>query len=120
MAENIPIAPQPGPPFAVIPLPPNDYDPNYMMVLVRVLTYMMQQFQARGTLTASALALYTSRAPYNATKEADFLFNTQDNNETNTWMVIDLPETADNLGPDQIWVNRETGALHITPGRPKE
>lgn len=120
MQVNIPIQPQPGPPYAVIPLPPNDYDPNYIMVLVQVLTFMMQQAQSRGTITGAALSLYTSRAPYNATKEADFLFNTQDNNDTNTWMVIDLPEAPDGLGPDQIWVDRATGTLRITPGNPSE
>ncbi len=115
--QNVPVAP----PFAILPLPPNEYDPVYMMTLIRSLTYILQQLANPGTVNGNTLTLFANRpySGYNLTKDPDFTFNTISNDLTNDWVVRLLPQGAGiipaGVVSNQIWIDTTDQTLKIAP-----
>jgi hypothetical protein len=86
-----------------------------MQSLVRFINFFMQQVTTPGNLSGASMTIYTNRPKYTNTRDPDLLFNTQDNQITNTLIIASLPTSATGLQPNQVWADPATGLLHITP-----
>jgi hypothetical protein len=103
------------PPLAILPLPPNEYDPLYMTKLVQVLNFFMQQAAYPGLVNCTAISIFTNKSVAGYSKDPEFIFNTQSDNVINDWVVKLLPTSPVGLASQQIWQDTATGNLKITP-----
>jgi hypothetical protein len=115
--QNIPVSP----PFAILPLPPNEYDPVYMGMLIRTLTYTLQQLANPGNLTGASLTIFANR-PYSGyvlDKNPDLTFNALSSNTVNELIVRLLPQGAGiipaGVVSNQIWWDTTDNTLKIAP-----
>jgi len=119
MAKTLPNAANPlgRPVSAVLPLPPLDYDVQYMNTIVRVLNFMIQQLQNPGPLVSNQLTIS------DRDKDTVLIINPQEKTETLTFSMTNLPISTTGsapagLGKGQVWVDNSTAGkyiLNITP-----
>lgn len=94
-------------PNSVLPLPPLEYDVQYMNTLIRVLTYFMQQQDNPGIVRGVSVELANSIAP-----NPDVVIDTLAYNSNVVKITISaLPTSATGLDPGQIW--NDSGTLKI-------
>lgn len=91
--------------FAVLPLPPLEYDVQYQNQIVRVLNFMMQQINNPGPLNSNELTIS------DRDRDTQFIVNPQELTETLTMIAKKLPTSATGLAVGQIW--NDSGTLRI-------
>lgn len=91
--------------FAVLPLPPLEYDIQYQNQIVRVLNFMMQQLNNPGPLSSNELTIS------DRDRDTQFIVNPQELTETLTMIAKNLPTSATGLAVGQIW--NDAGTLKI-------
>ena len=91
--------------FAVLPLPPLEYDVQYQNQIVRVLTFILKQIQNPGPVKTDNLTV-TDRD-----EDTQFTVNPQELTETLTIIAKNLPTSATGLAVGQIW--NDSGTLKI-------
>jgi hypothetical protein len=94
-------------PSPVLPLPPIDYDVQYMNNLIRLLNYFIEQQDNPGNIRGSALALSSGAV------SPDVIIDTTASNSVTKVVVLDLPTSASGLVTGQIW--RNGSVLNIIP-----
>lgn len=94
-------------PSSVLPLPPLEYDIQYMNTLIRLLNYFIEQQNNPGNIRGSALTL-SYGAP-----DPDVIIDTTASNSITKFVVLDLPTSATGLVSGQIWNN--ANVLNIVP-----
>ena len=91
--------------FAVIPLPPLEYDVQYQNQIVRVLTFILKQIQNPGPVISNELTIS------DRDKDTQFIVNPQELTETLTIIAKNLPTSSTGLVKNQIW--NDAGTLKI-------
>ena len=91
--------------FAVLPLPPLEYDIQYQNQIVRVLNFMMQQINNPGPLNSNELTIS------DRDRDTQFIVNPQELTETLTMIATNLPTSATGLAIGQVW--NDSGTLRI-------
>jgi hypothetical protein len=94
-------------PSPVLPLPPLEYDVQYMDTLVRLLNYFIVQQNNPGNIRGSVLELSSG------TVVPDVTIDTTASNSVTKVVVLDLPTSATGLVSGQIWNN--ANVLNIIP-----
>ena len=94
-------------PSPVLPLPPLEYDTQYMDTLVRLLNYFIVQQGNPGNIRGSVLELSSG------TVAPDVIIDTTSSNSVTEFVVLDLPTSASGLVTGQIW--RNGSVLNIIP-----
>ena len=94
-------------PSPVLPLPPLEYDVQYMDTLVRLLNYYIVQQGNPGNIRGSILELSSG------TVAPDVIIDTTSSNSVTEFVVLDLPTSASGLVTGQIW--RNGSVLNIIP-----
>ena len=94
-------------PSPVLPLPPLEYDTQYMDTLVRLLNYFIVQQNNPGNIRGSVLELSSG------TVVPDVTIDTTASNSVTKVVVLDLPTSATGLVTGQIW--RNGSVLNIIP-----
>ena len=97
-------------PSSILPLPPLEYDTQYMNLLVRVLNFFIQQQNVPGVLRGTELQL--------AGKDPDSLVTmsvTAYANDLTEIIFTELPTSATGLKSGQVWRDPGTNILHIVP-----
>ena len=93
--------------FAVIPLPPLEYDVQYQNQILRVLTFILKQIQNPGPVITDQLTVS------DRDRDTQFIVNPQELTETLTIIAKNLPTSATGLTVGQIW--NDAGVLKIIP-----
>lgn len=93
--------------FAVIPLPPLEYDVQYQNQIVRLLTFILKQIQNPGPLETDKLTVS------DRDRDTQFIVNPQELTETLTIIATNLPTSATGLVKGQLW--NDSGVLKIIP-----
>lgn len=93
--------------FAVIPLPPMEYDVQYQNQVLRVLTFVLKQIQNPGPVVTNQLTIS------DRDEDTQFIVNPQELTEVLTIIAKNLPTSATGLVKGQIWNN--AGVLNIVP-----
>ena len=91
--------------FAVLPLPPLEYDVQYQNQIVRVLNFMMRQIQNPGPLESDQLTIS------DRDRDTQFIINPQELTETLTVIAKNLPTSATGLVKNQLW--NDAGTIKI-------
>ena len=91
--------------FAVIPLPPLEYDVQYQNQIVRVLTFILKQLQNPGPVISNELTIS------DRDKDTQFIVNPQELTETLTIIAKNLPTSATGLAKNQLW--NDAGTIKI-------
>lgn len=94
-------------PAPVLPLPPLEYDNQYMNNLIRLLNYYILQQGNPGNIRGSVLELSSG------TIAPDVTIDTTASNSITKVVVLDLPTSATGLVTGQIW--RSGSVLNIIP-----
>ena len=94
-------------PSPVLPLPPLEYDNQYMNNLIRLLNYYIIQQGNPGNIRGSVLELSSG------TVVPDVTIDTTASNSVTKVVVLDLPTSATGLVTGQIW--RNGSVLNIIP-----
>ena len=94
-------------PSPVLPLPPLEYDVQYMDNLIRLLNYFIVQQNNPGNIRGSVLELSSG------TVAPDVTIDTTASNSVTEFVVLDLPTSASGLVTGQIW--RNGSVLNIIP-----
>lgn len=94
-------------PSPVLPLPPLDYDVQYMNNLIRLLNYYIEQQDNPGEMRGSAIFLA------DGDPDQDVIIDTRDSTDITKFVVLELPTSATGLVTGQIWNN--AGVLNIIP-----
>jgi hypothetical protein len=94
-------------PSPVLPLPPLEYDVQYMNNLIRLLNYFIEQQDNPGNIQGSVLTLSSG------TVAPDVIIDTTASNSVTKVVVLDLPTSATGLVTGQIW--RNGSVLNIIP-----
>ena len=94
-------------PAPVLPLPPLEYDNQYMNNLIRLLNYYILQQGNPGNIRGSVLELSSG------TIAPDVTIDTTASNSITKFVVLDLPTSATGLVTGQIW--RNGSVLNIIP-----
>jgi len=92
---------------AVLPLPPLEYDVQYMNNIVRILNFFIQQVGNPGLVKGDALTI-TDRD-----RDTQFILNPQEVTETLVWTITNLPTSSTGLVSGQVW--NDSGTLKIVP-----
>ena len=90
---------------AVLPLPPLDYDVQYMNNLVRILNFFIQQVSNPGLLQGSELTIQDND------QSTKFTINPQLNPNVLTIITTNLPTSSTGLAKGQWWNN--SGVINI-------
>lgn len=97
---------QTAPPLsAVLPLPPMEYDTQYMNTLVRVLNFFIQQLNNPGPLQGSTLTVQDKD------RKVTFEVNPQLTSGVLTIIAPHLPTSSTGLAKGQLWNN--SGVINI-------
>lgn len=91
--------------FAVLPLPPLEYDVQYQNQIVRVLNFMMQQLNNPGPLSSNELTIS------DRDRDTQFIINPQELTETLTIIAKNLPTSSTGLVKNQLW--NDAGTIKI-------
>jgi len=99
---------------AVLPLPPLDYDVQYMNNLIRILNFWIQQQQNPGDINAVSVSL-SPNTRVAAKALAPYIVLNSDTNPTKYTTAIfkNLPTSATGLASGQLW--NSSGTIHIAP-----
>jgi len=97
-------------PSSILPLPPLEYDVQWMNLLVRVLNYFIQQQNVPGVVRGTELQLAGKDPDYKVTMSV-----TAYANGTTQIIFTELPTSATGLVSGQIWRDTATNILHIVP-----
>lgn len=95
------------PPSPVLPLPPLEYDIQYMNNLIRLLNFFIKQIDNPGILIGSGLQLA------DGDEDTDFLIDLTSATDLTKIVVHNLPTSATGLVSGQVWNN--AGVLSIVP-----
>ena len=98
---------------AILPLPPLDYDVQYMNNLVRILNFWIQQQQNPGDISAVSLSLTPRTRVSTRTVAPDIVLNTNTDPLYTTAIFKNLPTSATGLKSGQLW--NSAGVIHIVP-----
>jgi|APFre7841882654_1041346.scaffolds.fasta_scaffold220183_2 hypothetical protein len=99
------------PPSPVLPLPPLEYDVQYMNNLIRLLNYYIIQKNNPGIGIYSRLEISDGDAD-----GTNVVIDAQQNNADLTYVRIsELPISATGLDSGQVWRDSTTNILHIVP-----
>lgn len=93
--------------FAVLPLPPLEYDVQWANQIVRVLTFIVRQIQNPGPLETDQLTVS------DRDRDTQLIVNPQELTETLTLIATNLPTSSTGLVKGQIW--NDSGTLKIIP-----
>ena len=95
----------------VLPLPPLEYDIQYMNNLIRLLNFWIQQQQNPGSLRGTAINLASSTRSTEGSVAPDVVFDTLADRTTTLAILKYLPTSSAGLVKDQIW--NDAGTLKI-------
>ena len=95
------------PPSPVLPLPPLEYDVQYMNNLIRLLNFFIKQVDNPGILLGSGLQLADGDT------DVDFSVNLNTPDNSTEVVILNLPTSATGLVTGQIW--NDSGTLKIVP-----
>jgi len=90
---------------AVLPLPPLEYDVQYMNNLVRILNFFIQQVQNPGLVQGNALTVE------DRDQDTQFKLNPNEEREVLIWLITNLPTSSTGLAKGQVW--NDAGILKI-------
>lgn len=93
--------------FATLPLPPLEYDVQFMNQIVRILTFITRQIQNPGPINTDQLTVS------DRDRDTQFIINPQELTETLTIIAKNLPTSSTGLVKGQIW--NDAGTLKIIP-----
>lgn len=93
----------------VLPLPPMEYDVQYLNNLIRLLNFWIQQTQNAGNIRGTAVTI--------TDREGKLAFSVQSAEavDENVVLLAELPTSATGLAKNQVWRDPVTNILHITP-----
>jgi hypothetical protein len=91
--------------FAVLPLPPLEYDVQWANQIVRILNLTQQQIQNPGNVKGNELQIS------DRDEDTQFIINPQELTETLTIIAKNLPTSSTGLVKDQLW--NDAGTLKI-------
>ena len=95
---------------AVLPLPPMEYDVNYMNSLIRVLTFLNQQLQRQGPIKSNSLTIEDRDG------DTKFIVDPQEAFEILAITATNLPTSSTGLAKGRIWADPAAGyALKVVP-----
>lgn len=92
---------------AVLPLPPLEYDIQYMNNLVRILNFFIQQVGNPGLVQGDQLTIQ------DRDRDTQFKLNPNELTETLVWTITNLPTSSTGLVSGQVW--NDAGTLKIIP-----
>lgn len=88
---------------AVIPLPPMEYDVQYMNNLIRVLTFLSQQLQRQGPIKSNQLTVEDRDG------DTKFVIDPQEATEVLALTMTNLPTSSTGLAKGRVWVDTAAG-----------
>jgi hypothetical protein len=94
-------------PSPVLPLPPLEYDVQYMNTLIRLLNYYIQQQDNPGQIRGSGLYLS------DGDPDIDVIIETRTAGDITKVVLLELPTSATGLVSGQVW--NSIGNLRIIP-----
>lgn len=92
---------------AVLPLPPLEYDVQYMNNIIRILNFFIQQVGNPGLVQGDGLTIE------DRDKDTQFKLIPNEERETLIWIMKNLPTSSTGLVSGQVWNN--AGVLTIVP-----
>ena len=92
---------------AVLPLPPLEYDVQYMNNMIRILNFFIQQVGNPGLVKGNALTIE------DRDKDTQFTLNPNEEREVLIWIMTNLPTSSTGLVSGQVW--NDSGTLKIIP-----
>lgn len=92
---------------AVLPLPPLEYDVQYMNNMIRILNFFIQQVGNPGLVLGNALSIE------DRDKDTKFTLEPNEEREVLIWIMKNLPTSATGLVKGQVW--SDAGVLKIIP-----
>ena len=92
---------------AVLPLPPLEYDVQYMNNMIRILNFFIQQVGNPGLVKGNALTIE------DRDKDTQFTLNPNEEREVLIWVMKNLPTSSTGLVSGQVW--NDSGTLKIIP-----
>ena len=92
---------------AVLPLPPLEYDVQYMNNMIRILNFFIQQVGNPGLVLGNALTIE------DRDKDTQFILQPNEERETLIWIMKNLPTSSTGLISGQVW--NDAGVLKIIP-----
>ena len=92
---------------AVLPLPPLEYDVQYMNNMIRILNFFIQQVGNPGLVKGNALTIE------DRDKDTQFTLNPNEEREVLIWVMKNLPTSSAGLVSGQVW--NDSGTLKIIP-----
>ena len=95
------------PPSPVLPLPPLEYDSQYMVNLIRLLNFFIKQVDNPGIVLGSGLQLADGDT------DVDFEVDINTPDDSTKVIIHNLPTSATGLASGQIW--NDGGTLKIVP-----
>jgi len=95
---------------AVLPLPPMEYDVNYMNNLIRILNFFIQQVQSPSLVKGNALTIE------DRDQSTKLTVNPSDLKDLLVVIATNLPTSSSGLSSGQLWVDTASGnVLKIVP-----
>ncbi len=94
-------------PSPVLPLPPLEYDVQYMNTLIRLLNYFIQQQDNPGQIRGSGIYLS------DGDPDIDVVIETKTAGDITKVILLELPISSAGLVTGQVWNN--AGTLKIIP-----
>lgn len=94
---------------AVLPLPPLEYDVQYLNNVVRIINFWIQQTQNPGSLRATGLTVIDREG------KVALSIDSAAKVDLNVFVVAELPTSATGLAKNQVWRDPVTNILHVTP-----
>ena len=92
---------------AVLPLPPLEYDIQYMNNVVRILNFFIQQVGNPGLVKGNGLVIE------DRDQDTKFTLDPNEERETLIWVMKNLPTSSTGLVSGQVW--NDSGTLKIIP-----
>ena len=92
---------------AVLPLPPLEYDVQYMNNIVRILNFFIQQVGNPGLVKGNGFAIEDRDG------DTKFTLDPNEQHETLIWIMKNLPTSSTGLESGQVW--NDAGTLKIIP-----
>ena len=92
---------------AVLPLPPLEYDVQYMNNMIRILNFFIQQVGNPGLVKGNGLTIE------DRDQDTSFKLDPNEERETLIWVMKNLPTSSAGLVSGQVW--NDSGTLKIIP-----
>ena len=97
-------------PNPVLPLPPLEYDVQYMNQLIRVINYYMEQQNNPGDARFSSVTIADADPDVNI-----YMSAVGNGSDLTTVIFAELPTSATGLASGQLWRDTGTNIIHIVP-----